>query len=159
MTSAATATSDVATEKVIMEGVDGAGVGHDVSQRNGGRARRLAGRHRRAAWCRRNVGRRDLAFDEGIAAGFLIGRSVADSKELTAKGDFIVASAIGEEAIMADAMEAVRQGVQEKATNELIGIERHHLGFAILPIVLPGKLTLPSASETSRLLAMATRCV
>ncbi len=84
----------------------------------------------------------DLAFDEGIAAGFLIGRSVADSKELTAKGDFIVASAIGEEAIMADAMEAVRQGVQEKATNELIGIERHHLGFAILPIVLPGKAHL-----------------
>lgn len=29
----------------------------------------------------------DLAFDEGIAAGFLISRSVADSKELTAKGD------------------------------------------------------------------------
>ncbi len=81
----------------------------------------------------------NLVFDERIAAGFLISRSVADSKELTAKGDFIVASAIGEEAIMADAMEAVRQGVQEKATNELTGIKRHHLGFAILPIVLPGK--------------------
>lgn len=27
---------------------------------------------------------RDLAFDEGIAAGFLISRSVADVKELTA---------------------------------------------------------------------------
>ncbi|MDA9457049.1 hypothetical protein XI00_22945 [Bradyrhizobium sp. CCBAU 21359] len=68
----------------------------------------------------------DLAFDEGIAAGFLISRSVADVKELTAEGDFIVASAIGEEAIVADAVEAVRQGVQEKAPHELTGIKRHH---------------------------------
>lgn len=43
---------------------------------------------------------------------------------------------------MADAVKAVRQGVQEKATHELTGIERHHLGFAILPIVLPGKAHL-----------------
>lgn len=84
----------------------------------------------------------DLAFDEGIAAGFLISRSIADSKKLTAKGDFIVASAIGEEAIVADAVKAVRQDVQEKATHELTGIERHHLGFAILPIVSPGKAHL-----------------
>lgn len=86
---------------------------------------------------------RDLAFDEGIAAGFLISRSVADVKELTAEDDFIVASAIGEKAIVADAVKAVRQGVQEKATHELIGIKRHHFGLAILPIVLPGKAHLP----------------
>ena len=84
----------------------------------------------------------DLGFDEGIPAGLLISRSVADSKELTTEGDFIVASAIGEEAVVADAVETIGQGVQEKATNELIGIERHHLGFAILPIVLPGKAHL-----------------
>jgi len=35
VTNAVVATSDVATEKVITEGVDGAGAGHDVSQRNG----------------------------------------------------------------------------------------------------------------------------
>ena len=85
----------------------------------------------------------DLTFGEGIVAGFLISRSVADGKELTAEGDFIVAPAIGEEAIVADAVEAVRQGVQEKATHELIGIKRHHFGLAILPIVLPGKAHLP----------------
>ena len=84
----------------------------------------------------------DLAFGEGICAGVLICRSVADIKELTTEGDFIVASAIGEEAIVADAMEAIRQGMQEKATNELAGIKRHHLGFAILPIVPPGKAHL-----------------
>ena len=50
----------------------------------------------------------DLTFGEGIVAGFLISRSVADVEELTAEGDFIVASAIGEKAIVADAMEAVR---------------------------------------------------
>ena len=82
----------------------------------------------------------DLAFDEGI--DFWIWRKMADSEELTAEGDFVAASAIGEEAIVADAVKAVRQGVQEKATNELTGIERHHLGFAILPIVLPGKAHL-----------------
>jgi len=84
----------------------------------------------------------DLTFGEGIVAGFLISRSVADIKELTAESDFIVASAIGEEAIVADAVEAVRQGMQEKATNELIGIKRHHFGFTVLPIVLPGKAHL-----------------
>lgn len=50
----------------------------------------------------------DLAFYEGILAGFSICRSMADSEELTTEGDFVVASAIGEEAIVADAMEAVR---------------------------------------------------
>ena len=81
----------------------------------------------------------DLTFGEGIVADFLISRSVADSKELTAESDFIVAAAIGEEAIVADAVKAIRQSMQEKTTNELIGIKRHHFGFAILPIVLPGK--------------------
>src|SRR5579863_8796808 len=67
---------------------------------------------------------------------------MVDSEELTAKDEAVVASAIGEEAIVADAMEAVRQGVQEKAPHELTSIKRHHLGFAILPIVLPGKAHL-----------------
>ena len=84
----------------------------------------------------------DLTFGEGIVAGFLISLSIADSKKLTAASDLIVASAIGEEAIVADAVEAIRQGVQEKATNELIGTKRHHFGFTILPIVLPGKAHL-----------------
>ena len=84
----------------------------------------------------------DLAFGEGIGAGFWIWRKMADSEELTAKGESVVASAIGEEAIVADAMEAIWQGVQEKATHELPGVKRHHLGLTILPIVLPGKAHL-----------------
>ena len=81
----------------------------------------------------------DLAFDAGIVAGFSIWRSMADSEELTAEGDFVAASAIGEKAIVADAVEAVRQSVQEEAADELLGIERHHFGFAILPIVFPSE--------------------
>lgn len=60
-----------------------------------------------------------------MAVGISISRSVGYSKELTAEGDFIGASAIGKEACC-DAVEPVRQGVQEKAPNELIGITRHH---------------------------------
>ncbi len=43
---------------------------------------------------------------------------------------------------MADAMEAVRQGVQQEAPDELVGFKRHHLGLAVLAIVLPGKADL-----------------
>lgn len=66
---------------------------------------------------------------------------------MTAESDFIVTSAIGEEAEVADAVEAVRQGMQEKATHELIGVKRHHLGFTILPIVLPGKVHLAAGKR------------
>lgn len=84
----------------------------------------------------------DPTFGEGIVAGFLTIWSVADVKELTMEDDIILASAVGEEAVAPDAVEAVRQSVQEKATNELTGIKRHHLGFAILPIVLQGEAHL-----------------
>src|SRR4051812_31894259 len=49
------------------------------------------------------------------------------------------AGSIGEEAVVADAMEAVRQGGQQKATDELIGIECHRLGLAVTSIVFPGE--------------------
>jgi hypothetical protein len=35
-------------------------------------------------------------------------------------------------------MEAVRQAVQKKAADELIGAKRHCLGLAVMSIVLPG---------------------
>ena len=35
--------------------------------------------------------------------------------------------AVGEEAVVADAMEAVRQRVQQEAPDELVGVERHDL--------------------------------
>ncbi len=63
-------------------------------------------------------------------------------QQVPTKGDVVAAAAIGEEAVIANAMKAVRQGMQKKAADELVGIERHHLGLAVLPIILPGEADL-----------------
>ena len=44
--------------------------------------------------------------------------------------------------IVADAMEAVRQGVQQEAADELVGVKRHDLGLAVMAIVLPAEADL-----------------
>jgi hypothetical protein len=53
--------------------------------------------------------------------------------------DVLGALAAGEQAIGADAMEACGQHVHEKATDELVGGERHHLVAVgtFDPVVLP----------------------
>ena len=48
-------------------------------------------------------------------------RGRANREQPAAKGEFLGAMAVGEEAVMADAMKAVRQGVQQEAPDELIG--------------------------------------
>ena len=50
--------------------------------------------------------------------------------------------AVGEEANVADAMEAVRQGVLQEAADELVGRQGHELGLAVLAVVLPGEADL-----------------
>ena len=47
--------------------------------------------------------------------------------------------AIAEQPVMADAMKAVRQHVQQKAADELIHAQPHHLGAltSLVPIILP----------------------
>ncbi len=52
------------------------------------------------------------------------------------------AMAMGKEADMADAVEAVGHGVLQEAADELVGREHHDLGFAVLPIVLPSEAHL-----------------
>ena len=54
-------------------------------------------------------------------------------------GRACAAMAIGEEAVVADAMEAVRQDVQQEAADELVGVERHHLGLAVVAVILPAE--------------------
>ena len=49
------------------------------------------------------------------------------------------ALAIGEQAVMADAHKAVRQGVEQEAMDEFVGRKRHHLGNAAGAIVLPAE--------------------
>ena len=62
---------------------------------------------------------------------------------------------------MADAVEAARQHVEEKAADELGGVERHGLEpvAAFDPIVLPLEGDAVSSSAMSREFEIATRWV
>ena len=55
------------------------------------------------------------------------------------QGELCGATAIGHEAEVADAVEAVWQSVQEKATDERVGRELDDLAGAVLAIILPGE--------------------
>src|SRR3954465_13644695 len=50
---------------------------------------------------------------------------------------------IAEETVMADAMKAVRQGMQQETPNELIGRQGHHLALAVMPVIAPTEADLP----------------
>src|SRR5215208_1909381 len=65
-----------------------------------------AARLRSAAWCRRN---RDGRLGRGT-------RDTGIEQPMT-EGEAVAAGTIGEKAIVADAMEAVREGMQEKAAD------------------------------------------
>ena len=56
-----------------------------------------------------------------------------------AEGELGGAVTVGHEAEVANAMEAVGQGVKEEAANELAGLELHDLGDAALTVILPSK--------------------
>ena len=54
-------------------------------------------------------------------------------------GDGVGAGGIGEQAIVADAMEAVGQDVKKETADELVGIERHDTvtGRSVAPVIFP----------------------
>jgi hypothetical protein len=60
-------------------------------------------------------------------------------QSLTAGGELLGALAIGEEAVIADALKALRKGVQQEAADELIGVEGHDLGPLWMTVVLPAE--------------------
>ncbi|OAN51169.1 hypothetical protein A6A05_11370 [Magnetospirillum moscoviense] len=49
------------------------------------------------------------------------------------------AAAVGEEAIVANAVKAVGQDVEQEAADEFAGLQRHHLLFVVMAIVLPAE--------------------
>ena len=57
----------------------------------------------------------------------------------TAKCEFSRAMAVGEEAEVSDAVEAVGQGVQKEVADELVRLQPHELGGAALAIIFPGE--------------------
>src|SRR5271163_4237933 len=63
-------------------------------------------------------------------------------QQIAAERQLLAAMAVGKEADVADAMEAVRHGMLQEAADEFIGGKGHDLGFAVLPIVLPGETDL-----------------
>ena len=60
-------------------------------------------------------------------------------EQLAGSRDVVGAGAVGEQAVVADAVEAVRQHMDQEAADELVGCERHHLvalaafGAVVLP--------------------------
>src|SRR5699024_8517563 len=63
-----------------------------------------------------------------------------DAHELSfQKGPPGGALAVGEEAVMADAVKAIRQGMQKETPDELFGFERHPSGPAAMAIVTPAE--------------------
>ena len=53
--------------------------------------------------------------------------------------------AVGEEPDVADAVEPVRHGVQQKPPHEFIRGQRHHLELAVMSVILPGEADLAVA--------------
>ena len=53
--------------------------------------------------------------------------------------------AVREEADIADAVEPIRHGVEQESPNEFIDSKRHHLGLAVVAIVLPDEVDLAVA--------------
>jgi hypothetical protein len=60
-------------------------------------------------------------------------------QELTAEGEFGGAMAVGEIAVMTNAVETVGQDMEEEAADKLLGRKGHHLALAGLAIVLPAE--------------------
>jgi hypothetical protein len=48
-------------------------------------------------------------------------------------------STVGEIAVVADAMEAVRHNVKQKAADELVDAKGHHLLLVVVAIILPAE--------------------
>jgi hypothetical protein len=69
-------------------------------------------------------------------------RGRATRKQPAAKGEFLGAMPIAEEAVMADAMKAVWQGMQQETPNELIGRQGHHLALVVMPVIAPTEADL-----------------
>ena len=62
-----------------------------------------------------------------------------DVEQLTRSGEVLGAPAVGEETVVADAVETVGQDVDQEAADELVGVERHKLvaSVALGPVILP----------------------
>src|SRR5260370_32568520 len=73
--------------------------------------------------------RKRLGFGVASAAGIAgLDMGCLDVEQLTRLRDVVGASAVREEAVVADAMEAAGQDVDQEAADELVDGKRHHPG-------------------------------
>ena len=77
-----------------------------------------------------------IAGAVGVTGRILWRRCV---EQLTRSRDVLGAPAVGEETVVSDAVETVGQDVNEKAADELVGVERHKLvaSAELGPVILP----------------------
>jgi len=70
-----------------------------------------------------------------------VSRSGRHLKELSTQHELVSAVAVGEQAIVANAMKAVWQHVQQETTHELARVKPHDLVFvvAVVAVILPAK--------------------
>ena len=82
-------------------------------------------------------------------------------QKLASGGDVVLAVGVGEKAIVADAMKARGQHVQQEAAHELVGLQGH--GFVarapVFAVVLPAEGDAAIVQAMSRELEIATRWV
>jgi len=50
---------------------------------------------------------------------------------------------VGEEAVMADPVEAVRKGMQQEAPDEFVRCQRYYLALVVMPIIAPTEANPP----------------
>ena len=84
------------------------------------------------------------ADERGLATGYRRRRRRRrcggdDVQQLACLGEMLAAAGVGEQPVVADAVEAAGQDVQQEAAHELVGLERHGLvpRAALGPVVLP----------------------
>ena len=74
-----------------------------------------------------------------IICGFYAGHRSGNIESGANMREFGGATGVAEEAEMTDAPKSLGQDVQQEAANELVGVERHRLGFAAGAIIFPSK--------------------
>ncbi len=88
----------------------------------------------------------------GLVGVSIIGLALdcRDAERLADTGDVVAASAVGEQAVMSDAMEARGQHVDQEAADELVRCARHGLvalvPFAPVVLVREGDAAVASAA-------------
>ncbi len=85
---------------------------------------------------------RKLSENLAIADALLFWRRLLRVQSGADLNEFRAPVDIGHEAEVPDTAKAARQDVKQEAGDELIGLERHHLRFAMSSIISPAKTNL-----------------